>query len=100
MKLDLKDPNNFNISAVRALIQSKDDSRDRQLRVNRVGEAYISDIVGNQELDDVKFRFETWIAGNDYSGEKAAKDEDWVSRIFNALKKNWEEGYEGFVDLF
>ena len=99
MKIDLTDSASMTILNVKKLIESKDDSRNRQLRVSLRGEAYLSDKVGNQDLDDVKFRFETWGMGNDYCGKKAASSKEWVNRVHVALKDNWKNNTSGYIDF-
>jgi hypothetical protein len=49
---------------------------------------------------EMKTRLETFQSGNDYVGEKAAEDKAWVSRLFNALTKDWESGATGYNDVF
>lgn len=100
MKLDLNDPAQFTLAGVKALIASKDDSRHRQLRVKKDGIAYLSDTVGNEDTDDLAFRFETWDAGNDYVGNAASEDEAWVSRVYEALRKNWPKPTSSYLDYF
>jgi hypothetical protein len=98
--LDLNDPVQFTIDGVRKLIASKDDSQNRQLRVSKDGKAFISEQVGGDDIEDLAFRFETWIRGNGYSGTAAANDDKWVSRVYDALKKNWPNPTDTFIDDF
>jgi len=99
MKIDLNNQEELTIENVRALIASKDDSQHRQLRVTKDGIAFISDITGAREIDDLAFRYETWGAGNDYIGEKASKDEQWVRRVFDSLKENWPRPRSSYIDI-
>jgi hypothetical protein len=99
MEIDLTDPSSFTLAAVRALIASKDDSRNRQLRVTKRGIAYLSDEVGNRNIDDLAFRFETWNAGNGYCGAKAASDAKWVKEVFDDLKENWPNPKSTYIDF-
>ena len=98
MQLSLNDPNQFTLEGVKRLIASKDDSSHHQLIVTKQGVAFLSD--GEASTEDVAFRFETWAAGNDYVGEAASRDEEWVSKIFEALKKNWPDPTDTFLDLY
>lgn len=98
MKINLED--GFDKEDVRGLIGSKDDSKHRQLRVTKDGIAYLSDVVGNRELDEILFRLETWDAGNDYVGHEASMDEKWVTRVYNALRKNWPKPSSSYIDFF
>lgn len=48
----------------------------------------------------MQFRFETLHVDNDYVGPQAAKDQDWVDRVYTALIKNYESGVRGYIDEF
>jgi hypothetical protein len=98
MRIDLKNSTNFTIEDVRALLASKDDNENRQLRISEAGEAYLSDEVENLNLQAVKARFETWCAGNDYSGPNAAADDEYVQSVCLNLRAVWERGLRGFID--
>jgi hypothetical protein len=98
MKINLNDPVAFTIESLRALIASKDDSNHRQLRVTNEGLLYLSDDVGNTNLDGIKFAFETWLAGNDYCGPNAAADDSYVSNEYEMIKAAWEKGLTGIID--
>lgn len=100
MPLQLNNLEKFNLDGVRDLIAEKDDSQHRQLRVKNDGTAFLSDDVGADHLDGILFRFETWDAGNGYVGSKAAKDDDWVIRIYEALKNNWPIPTTSYIDSF
>ncbi len=100
MQIDLNDPNALTIESVRALIASKDDTKPHQIRVSERGMLYLSDDVGNQNLAGVKFRFETLIAGNNFIGASAAKDDAWIRRVFLAVRDNWNRGATGLIDDF
>jgi hypothetical protein len=100
MQIDLNDPQDFTLDNVRKLIASKDDSANRQIRVTKAGVAYLSDVVGNQETDDLAFRIETLIRGNGYTGAEAAADDSWVRRIYNALQANWPKPQSSYIDVF
>jgi hypothetical protein len=43
----------------------------------------------------MKFRFETYIAGNSYVGKEAAKDDTHVKGVFADLVKHWKAGNSG-----
>ncbi len=100
MTIDLNDPLDFTVDSVRKLIASGDDSSNSQLRVSKVGIASLSNIVGADQNDDLAFRLETWIAGNDYVGEAASQDEEWVDRVHDVLKDNWPNPTSTCIDLF
>ena len=92
--------NNFTIDDVRQLIASASDETNVQIRVTKGGVAFISKTVGGDDTDDLAFRFETFSAGSDHVGEAAAQDNDWVERIYDALKKNWPNPTADYIDEF
>ena len=95
--------NTMTIDELKQLIASGDDSHNNQIRCSKQGEVYLSqDIVGAQNIEDVAFRFETTDAGNDYVGDAAANDEDYISRVYNAIKGNWNDGkpLRTYIDIF
>ncbi|TJZ82024.1 hypothetical protein [Paracoccus hibiscisoli] len=96
----LIDLNDFTKQDVADLLASKDDSRHRQLRVTKDGKAYLSDVVGNQDTDDLAFRLETWQAHNGYTGPTAAADDKFVARIEKVLRDNWPTPTDTYIDLF
>jgi hypothetical protein len=98
--IDLKDPDALTLESVAKLLASKDDSQNRQIRVSLDGIAYVSDDVGNQNLNGVYFRLETADAGNGYVGVEAAKDANYVKRIFDVLEKNWPDRSDSYIDFF
>lgn len=100
MKIDLKKPNEFTIESLRKLIESEDDSVHTQFRVSTDGFLFLSRIVGNSELDEIKFSLETNIQGNGYVGKSAASNEDWIKRVFDAVNKNWPHPKSTFIDVF
>jgi hypothetical protein len=100
MQMDLNDPNDFTVANTGKLLASKDDSKHRQLRVTKNGIAYLSDDTGPENVEDLAFRLETWLAGNDYVGIRASQDQAWVKRIYDALKKNWPNPTDKYIDVF
>jgi hypothetical protein len=96
--IDLSQPNALSLKAVSALLRSKDNTQPRQLRVAKEGVAFISDQTGNDNLDGLLFRFETWSIGNAYCGEDAANDMDWVKKIYSDLRDNWPEPKSTYID--
>ena len=102
MQIDLNNPENLTLSAVRQLIASASDDEHAQLRVSKAGIAYLSSgrIVGGVEIDGLLFRLETWAKGSGYVGNVAASDEVWVTQIFNALKQNWPKPSSDYIDIY
>ncbi len=101
MPIDLNNPANLTLEAVRQLLVSASDEAHTQLRVSRSGIAYLSSrVVGGQDIEGLSFRLETWAAGSGYVGNVAASDEVWVRQIFNALKKNWPNPPFDYIDIY
>ncbi|WGT29876.1 hypothetical protein [Pseudomonas marginalis] len=101
MQIDLNNPENLTLAAVRQLIASASDDEHTQLRVTKAGMAYISSgVVGGTDIDGLLFRLETWAKGSGYVGNVAASDEVWVTQIFNALKQNWPKPPFDYIDIY
>lgn len=100
MQINLNDIENLTVDSVSKLIASKDDSENRQIRVTDDGILFLSDDVGSEHIEGIKFRLETWDAGNDYVGPRAALDHDWVEKVYLAIKTNWEAGRRGYIDSY
>ena len=82
------------------LIANADDNYDNQIRVKENGQVYISRIVGAENIEGLRFRFETFNAGNGYVGQKAANDLTYVKETYQSLKKCWEQGRKGYIDYY
>ena len=101
MQIDLNNPENLTLAAVRQLIACASDDEHTQLRVTKAGIAYISSgVVGGTDIDGLLFRLETWAKGSGYVGRVAASDEVWVTQIFNALKDNWPKPPFDYIDIY
>ncbi|MDD1977173.1 hypothetical protein [Pseudomonas putida] len=100
MQIDLNNPEQFTLEAVRALLAAGSNAVHNQLRVNRGGIAWLSPVVGGRELEGLAFRLETWSAGSGCVGEQAAADERWVLQVFNVLKANWPKPSSDYIDLY
>ena len=101
VRIDLTKPGELTLENVRRLIASGDDSHHNQIRVTRDGIVYLSqDVVGNEATEDLAFRFETYLAGNDYVGVKASRDEQHVDDIFRMLRKNWPNPTSEYIDYY
>ena len=98
MQIDLTDPDDFTLEAVRKLIAEGDDTTNSQMRITEDGFAFLSDDVGTQNIAGIRARWETFIAGNGYVGPEAAEDEKWVAEVFRRLKTDWESGRKGYLD--
>lgn len=82
------------------LIANADDNYANQIRVKENGQVYISTTVGAEDIEGLRFRFETFDAGNGYVGQKAANDASYVDETYQALKKCWEQGRTGYIDYY
>lgn len=101
MQIDLNTPDGLTLEAVRQLLACASDDEHTQLRVTKVGIAYISSgIVGGTDINGLLFRLETWAKGSGYVGLVAASDEVWVMQIFNALKENWPNPPYDYIDVY
>ncbi|MCU1720202.1 MULTISPECIES: hypothetical protein [unclassified Pseudomonas] len=100
MQIDLNDPNQFTLEQVRQLIASGNGAIHNQLRVDRAGHAWLSNVVGGAQLDGLLFRLETWSAGSGCVGSVAAEDERWVQQVFKALRDNWPKPASDYIDLY
>jgi len=88
---------NPTIEQLRNLVRRCDDSSGHHiLWVKKSGDVEISCIhkdqspVGFEKAhQDMQLRFETFQAGNEYVGPDAADDDDWISELFDRLRKEW-----------
>lgn len=99
MQLDLNSQS-FTLDGVRKLLSSKEDSADCQLRVTNDGIAYLSDVVDATGKEALSFRLESWDEGNNYVGQAASEDDEWVARIYKCLQKNWPIPASSYIDQF
>lgn len=89
---------NITESKYRDMIANANDSISHQLRVDWSGDVYISTITGAEEIEIIKFRWESWDAGNGYVGPRAASDYEYIKQSVKALKKCWKDGIRGYCD--
>ena len=73
------------------LIKIGDYSKDNKICVTKAGFICISQIVGAEDIEELKFRFETFDLGNGYVGEEADNDNKHIDVLYRALKKTWNE---------
>jgi len=101
VQIDLNDPTQSTLPAVRALIASGNPSVHNQLRVTRAGVAFLSTAaVGGVDIDGLSFRLETWAAGSGCVGPDAAGDDAWVNQIFSALQRHWPQPASDYIDMY
>lgn len=100
--------NNPTKKQLRALLRECDDNADNHiLYVTVNGDVKIEEVGGTTpaiwEEDHegiMQFRLETFDEGNGYTGVKAANDQKWVDRVYDAITKAWASGDTGYVDDF
>lgn len=100
MTIDLNDPLDFTVDHVRTLIALGADNSNSQLRVSKASIASLVNTEGAGQPGNLAFHIETWIAGRGYVGEKASQDEEWIRRLYEALKDNWPNPIAECIDLF
>ncbi len=100
MTLDLNVPEEITLEAVSEFLCSVDDSVHRQIRVTKGGIAFLSDTIGNQHIEGLAFRVETFCEGNDCVESDAAKDSQWVERVRNVLVNNWPQPRATYIDQY
>jgi uncharacterized LabA/DUF88 family protein len=89
----------FTKEQFRHMLSNADDRHHNQLRVDKDGRVYYShEFVGAQELDGVKFQFETLCAFNGYVGPKAASDTKYVTDEYDDLVYGWAHDAKGYYD--
>jgi hypothetical protein len=98
MQIDLNAP--FTSQDVADLLGSKDNKRNRQVRVSSAGIAELSDEVGNRNIGGLAFRMETFSAGNGWTGPEAAADASIVARVEKVLRTNWPTPSSTYIDIF
>ena len=99
MEINLNDQEDFTKEKVRELIRSGDNSTETQLRVTKKGFAYLSKVVGGEDIENLAFRLETWVRGNNYVGPDAARDHKWVEYVYNKMKENWPNPKSTYIDF-
>ena len=82
---------------LREMIRQCDDSAGNHvLWVKKMGEVELSAVPVNQTPDgfernhpEMQIRFETFLAGNEYVGPEAARDDEWIAELFARLVREW-----------
>ena len=91
---------NITESIYKDMIANANDCISHQLRVDWSGNVYISSITGAKEIENIKFRWESWEAGNGYVGPRAASDHEYIKQSVKSLKQCWEDGVCGYCDYY
>lgn len=104
MNLD-RNPTKFELTALFAACN--DESAHHILWVRNDGEVFVSAVPDDgiagqfaKQFDGMRFRYETFAAGNGYVGTKAANDDKYVAEMLGYLVRDWREGLEGYSDDF
>ena len=87
-------------SIYKDMIANANDCIPHQLRVDWSGDVYISTITGSEEIEGIKFRWESWDARNGYVGPRAASDHEYIKQSVESLKQCWEDGIRGYCDYY
>lgn len=90
--------NSLTIDQVQNMIAAADDRINNQIRVTKEGNVYVSTDIGASNISDLKFRYETYLAGNGYVGPKAAADNTYIQNLYKQLRKDWKLGNSGYID--
>lgn len=94
---------------LKSLVASKDDKAGHHMIwVSFDGDVFIDLIPHHltpsgyaESLEDaMQFRLETLQVDNSYVGPEAAKDQNWIDRVYAALLTNYETGVRGYIDVF
>ena len=77
------------------MLSNGDDEHHNQVRVTEDGNVYLSqDIVGNENLHGLAFRYETFAAGNGYVAKEIRtkpSGRKFAAELFESLKEFWIE---------
>lgn len=84
---------------LKTMVASADDSIRNQIRIKTDGTIFLSAIVGNNSLDGIVGRFETFDADNGYTGEEAAQNQEYMDRLYNAIQ-DWIAHPKSYVDIW
>lgn len=82
------------------LIKNGDDNYDNQIRVTEDGYVYLSRSVGADDIEGLRFRFETLDAVNGYVGVEASKDESYIDDLYRGLVNCWQTNKRGYIDYW
>lgn len=103
---------NPTIEQQKALFAACDDNAGHHaLWVQKNGEVrlsvipeHLSPIGFEKQTPDMQMRYETFVQGNDYVGENAANDDDFMQRVFTSLNKEWpaakSKSESSYIDMF
>ena len=90
-RIDLTIPGALSLYAVRELVRSKDDTRDRRIIITTTGNALLADADHNLDSAGILLAFERWKAGSHSCGEFAARKNDWIAYNLSRLIQAWPD---------
>lgn len=92
------------------LLAGVDDNSDSHvLWADQTGTVHLDPVRSTKRLSDeqpiwfgpeARFRWETFCQGNNYVGRAAAKDSEWVHRLYKEITFMWESGFTGYSDYW
>jgi hypothetical protein len=92
------DVRSLTLAQTREMISHADDRLFNRVTVNTDGTVHIAtDEVAKRDAM-LKFRFETFVPGNDYVGPRAASTPNYVKDWHERIVENWESGARGYID--
>lgn len=100
--MNVSDPD-FTFESFRELVRGQDDSFHNSLCVGADGGVYFhtwGNGIKRPPFPKDGFRFETFCMGNEYVGDSATGDREFVSKLFSAIKFNWARGTVGYLDAW
>lgn len=81
------------------LVASGDDTKRNQIRIKEDGTIFLSTVVGNNGLDGIAGRFETFDANNGYVGQTAAANQEYIKRLYLTIR-HWIDQPTPYVDIW
>lgn len=99
MSINLNNPDEFTLANVRQLIASGNAKRAIQLRVSLRGSVDFVPANEAAETNDFAFKFTPWLPRDHRVGPEAARDDQWVLRVYQALRENWPFPASKFIAI-
>jgi len=91
----------FDLKKYREIVSNADDRVNNQFRVTKTGFVYLSyKDTGFKNLLLIRFRWETYGAGNGYVGPVAASDSKYIEKGYKELMMEWKHKGSSFDALY
>lgn len=97
------------LDELREIVKTYDHNQDHHIiYVTKSGDIAVH-VLGPDETpagwakrneDSVQFRLETFAQGTGHLGERAAKDDYWMRKLYAVLVKNWQNGEVDYIGEF